>query len=362
MTRTKRRTFLAVGGLALPGLGCFSNRLLADDFPAPEKQIPRDVADFWIRRVGLAGVTPPSAQAPAGSTRTGSRRRAAQSMQEAYGQEPLFLYVDPEENSLVPANEIAPSKLLPAGDTSVELKVTRVRLNADDRERLAKFESAAIYLDVQQQAGQDVANSVACAMLGALFPNKPNPAAARIAAPRPQPGPAQTIALPDGAGASTFCCFLKDGKRSPFGKMANALLELSGAAAADFMPLLGMPGLMPPALNIVRTLVFNLQARGEQEWLFQDTAIALASTAEKATNSAALRLRSGNYIIIPKSHSTAIKANQSGVKVVDGFLVPKAAGVLDVYDAAPETAKNVSYLSLAVSVKRAKLNRCNVLA
>jgi len=68
----------------------------------------------------------------------------------------------------------------------------------------------------------------------------------------------------------------------------------------------------------------------------------------------ALRLRSGNYIVIPKEHSAAMKDQLGKLKILDGFLVPKEATSLDVFDAAPQTAQMVSYISLQVSVANTK--------
>ncbi len=43
----------------------------------------------------------------------------------------------------------------------------------------------------------------------------------------------------------------------------------------------------------------------------------------------------------------------------DGFLVPKDAGYLDTFDAAPQTLPGVTYLSIALRVKPTKLANCS---
>ena len=56
----------------------------------------------------------------------------------------------------------------------------------------------------------------------------------------------------------------------------------------------------------------------------------------------------------PQEHAAALKGQMNKLKPLNGFLVPKEAGDLDVYDAVPTTAPGVSYLSLMVTVTSAK--------
>jgi hypothetical protein len=44
--------------------------------------------------------------------------------------------------------------------------------------------------------------------------------------------------------------------------------------------------------------------------------------------------------------------------MMDGFLVPKGSGVLDIYDAAPKVLPGVTYLSFSVKVKKTKISNC----
>jgi len=107
-------------------------------------------------------------------------------------------------------------------------------------------------------------------------------------------------------------------------------------------------------LNAVRSLVGNLQAHGEnQQWIMMSPPIDVATTKESAQSSPdALRLRPGSYVLIPKSHSDAIKGQLDQLKVMDGFLVPKSTkSPLEVYDAYPSAAPGVSYITLSVGVQ-----------
>jgi hypothetical protein len=68
------------------------------------------------------------------------------------------------------------------------------------------------------------------------------------------------------------------------------------------------------------------------------------------TLASAVRLRTGQYIAIPQEQASAMKDQLTKLKIMDGFLVPNEATPLDVYDAVPQTAPGISYLSLTVGV------------
>ena len=103
----------------------------------------------------------------------------------------------------------------------------------------------------------------------------------------------------------------------------------------------------------VRSLVANLQAHGEnQQWIMMSPPMDVATTKDGAQqNPDALRMPAGSYVVIPKEHSDAIKGQLDNLKILDGFLVPKSAGPLDVYDAYQQAAPGVSYISLSVGTK-----------
>lgn len=237
-------------------------------------------------------------------------------------------------------------------------------MNSEDEDRFQKFSSGGIYLDVQQkQSTAELAGSLAWSVFGALLPRgKAKGAKGRLIPAAAMPrgaADAQAIALQGGAGKAMFSCFMKDPKRSAFGNFVNTFIELAGKGAAEFLPMLGLSAIAMPALTAVRALVCNLQAHGgNQDWLFQNSPLDVSCTQDTAENST-IRLRTGNYIVIPKAHAAALKGTVADVKILDGFLVPKAAGMLDVFEAAPRTAEGVSYLSLHVTVKRARLGSCS---
>jgi hypothetical protein len=161
--------------------------------------------------------------------------------------------------------------------------------------------------------------------------------------------------LPSGKGKTAFLAFVKDRKLSAFGTFLSAFEQLAGAGA-PFIPLLNLPVVGSATLGVVRGLVANLQAHGgDQAWIMQSPPLDIVATADSiAEVPEGLRLRSGSYIAIPKSHAAALKPYMNKVKILDGFLVPREATMMDAFDAHQTTAPEVSYISVNVGVKAGK--------
>jgi hypothetical protein len=353
--------------------------------------VDQDVVNFWVRGMGV----------PANTIVGGERTRGRQPGPAVsdYGREPLFLHHDPESNSLITTDQIAPNKLLASGGTDVTFQLVRMRLNGADDARFKDYSSGGIYVDLQQSSSsaqtsvlQDIEN-LASSLFSAVFPqggksaggkspkdktsdtssssskkNKgnqffsPQQAAAAsgsgsgTAVPLQQAKQAQFISLPNGIGMTSFACFAKDRKKTLFGKFVDVFGELAASPMLSYLPMLSLPAVGASTLNAVRSLVGNLQSHGQnQQWIMMSTPTNVATTAKGVESSPdAIRLRAGNYVLIPKEQSDAIKNQLSKLKVLDGFLVPKEAGALDVYDAYPSAAPGVSYITLTVGVQPSK--------
>ncbi len=125
----------------------------------------------------------------------------------------------------------------------------------------------------------------------------------------------------------------------------------------SFLPMLSLPAVGASTLTAVRSLVGNLQAHGQnQQWIMMSTPMDVASTQDAVKSAPdALKLAAGNYVLIPKGQSDAMKDQLKKLQVMDGFLVPnEAKSLLDVPDAWPTTAPGVSYITLAVRVQPSK--------
>ncbi len=301
-----------------------------------------------------------------------------------FAREPVFFHLDDDQHALISASEVPTKMLHPSGDTIVELQLNRLRLSPGDAQQFERFASGGIYLDMQQQQQQpakapaaQAATSMplASTILGAFFSpggggktaksSKPAAAPAGAAANIPLQGTAesQSIALSNGIGKLGFSCFMKDRRKSAFGTFVSAFLEMgSNSSKLSYLPMLSMPVIAGPALVAIRALVANLQTQGiDHQWILGSGPVDVASTAAACSSvHEGLRLRTGTYIAIPREHSDFVKNHLSGVKLADGFLVPKSATDLDVYDAVPSTLAGATYLSMSVKVKPTKLTGCVV--
>jgi hypothetical protein len=360
-----RRSFITrtpAGAAGLAGLGS----LLDAQQTSPASEVSRDVMDFWINRVGVPSdlILPKGSRGARIASEVGYRA-SDQSYAGTYGNEPLFLYVEERESRVIPAQEIRPDSLLPSGDAILEMQMGRLRLNPADQSRFEDLSSGGLYVDVQQNpsATPDSPLNLGWSLLGAVLPKRfIKPGAGGAAAPQPAApaaGMLQSVSLPGGAGRTMFNLFLKNQKRSAFGSFLSAFTEIGITATNSFLPMLQLPGLSAPALMAIRALVGKLQGMGgNQHWLFQTSPVDIACTMEAAATADSIRFRPGTYIVLPKAHAALLKDHRNNVKVLDGFLVPKEASALDVYDAAPSTASGVSYLSMRVNVKKIRLNGC----
>ena len=371
--KVDRRELLMSGPAALFG---FQFAQLLEAQAQPSAPVDPNVINFWVRGMGVPANT------IVGAERTRGRQAAGPAVSD-YGREPLFLHHDPDSGSLVTTDQISPDKLTASGATNVTFQMVRMRLNTDDDVKFRNYSSGGIYVDMQQTAAasggvmQDV-ETLASSLFSAIFPqgggksaggkdsggaskkakgflpqSSSSGGAGANAVPLQQAKQAQSISLPGGSGRTSFACFAKDRKKTLFGKFIDVFGELAASPMLSYLPMLQLPAVGASTLNAVRSLVGNLQAHGEnQQWIMMSTPMDVVTTKASAQSSPdALRLRPGSYVVIPKAHSNAIKGQLDQLKVLDGFLVPKKATALDVYDAYPSAAPGVSYITLSVGVQ-----------
>jgi hypothetical protein len=280
----------------------------------------------------------------------------------------------------------------------VTFQLVRMRLNQADDATFRSYSSGGIYVDLQQGAAQAEATSspsmgqdlggMASSLFSAIFPatkmgkeeaakaaKSSKSGAAKGGGGQPEAGPApkltigaasvplqqakqsQSISLPGGIGRTSFACFAKDKRKTLFGQFVDVFGQLASSPMLSYLPMLSLPAVGISTLNAVRSLVANLQAHGEnQQWIMMSPPTDVATTQSGAqTNPDALRLPAGNYVVIPKQNSDAMKSvPMDNLKILDGFLVPKSATALDVYDAYQSTAPGVSYITISVGVQPSK--------
>ena len=270
-----------------------------------------------------------------------------------------------------------------------------MRLNPEDHKQFENFTSGGIYLDFQQGQPQSMFGemvSLATTSFSAIFPgaksaasgsksgakggsSSSGSAASKSNAAAPAAGAAtgagaapaasiplqaakqsQSLTLPGGMGKHSFACFAKDPRKTLFGSFVDVMSKVVNSPLVSYLPLMSFPVVGSMGLAGIKGLVGSLQGQGgQQQWILQSPPMDVTATVDGSKASPeALRLRSGSYIVIPKEHASAIKDQLGKLKILDGFLVPKEATSLDVFDAAPQTAQMVSYISLQVTVANTK--------
>jgi hypothetical protein len=375
---TNRRGFLFGSPLAALALAQFDEEALSQTSNAGA---PPDVVDFWVDHMGVP------AHMILGAEVTRGRRPETGPQTSNLAREPLFIHYDPDEGSLMPADQIPSAKMHPFTDAKLDFQLVRMRLNPADHKQFENFTSGGIYLDFQQGQPQSFFGelvSLATTNFSAIFPGAKSGSSAsksgaksgsRSGAPKsPAPTPAaatgapaatiplqsakqsQSLTLPGGLGKHSFACFAKDPRKTLFGSFVDVMSKVVNSPLVSYLPLMSFPVVGSVGLAGIKGLVGSLQGQGgQQQWILQSPPMDVTATVNGAKASPeALRLRSGSYIVIPKEHSAAIKDQLGKLKIMDGFLVPKEATSLDVFDAAPQTAQMVSYISLQVTVANAK--------
>jgi hypothetical protein len=95
-----------------------------------------------------------------------------------------------------------------------------------------------------------------------------------------------------------------------------------------------------------------VQAQGDSKWLFQGLDTAVCATKDSigevgGPDAAKVVLTTGTYLIVRNSSVSQLK----DLVIQDGLVVPHNTNKLDVFDAAKNTLKDQSYLTISVSVK-----------
>jgi hypothetical protein len=353
---------------------------------------PPDVVDFWVDHMGVP------AHMVLGAETTRGRRAQAGPETSNLAREPLFLHYDPDEGSLIPADQIPSQKMHPFTDAKMDFQLVRMRLNPADHQQFSNYTSGGIYLDFQQGQPQSIFGelvSLATTSFSAIFPGaksgagassngaksgsksggksassgtssgaSKSPAAAPAAAagapaaaiPLQAAKQSQSLTLPGGMGKTSFACFAKDPRKTLFGSFVDVMSKVVNSPLVSYLPLMSFPVVGSMGLAGIKGLVGSLQGQGgQQQWILQSPPLEVAATVDGSKAfPEALRLKSGSYIVIPKEHSAVLKDQLGKLKILDGFLVPKEATSLDVFDAAPQTAQMVSYISLQVAVTNTK--------
>ncbi len=278
-----------------------------------------------------------------------------------------------KETGFVLASDIDPAALKPAdsknafpesGDVSVQVHVQRFRPAGPDLTDLNNLDTGTLRIDLKQTKKlPQLPEALAWTAMSTLIAGKKGKGGTPVTDPNKQnmsafdPGTAwgqfQTVPLTGGMGFWAWNFFMK--KRQGFWKLLLDHMFQVLHTSEPYLPLLGIPGIAVSGLTYVDNILGAIQAQGDSKWLFQGLDTAVCATKDSieevgGASAAKVVLTTGTYLIVRNSAVSQIKNSV----IQDGLVVPPNTAPLDVFDAAKNTLKDQSYLTLSVSVKPSK--------
>jgi hypothetical protein len=123
--------------------------------------------------------------------------------------------------------------------------------------------------------------------------------------------------------------------------------------AQKIAPVLGFPAISVTALSGFSKLYGVLANRST--FLFQarpQPAYTTLEAREKANSSIGINMPSGDYVLVPQSHTEDLKPYMGKLRLNNGYLVPTdAPATSSVYEIAENAEPDISYLTMNVQVK-----------
>ena len=276
--------------------------------------------------------------------------------------QPVFWHYGPE--GFKNAAELDVGKLVSAGDVTVSVNTSAVKVAEEDRKTFQRLQNAQIRVDVaQRKAVIPILEAMAYTVVGAMRSVQAAiPSTSKSTTPKKTPATVQSINvnsdaawqkmqnIPLPSGEGRWALNLEAQKKdSLFCKVLQNVIKESGL----FVPMLGFPGIVMSALNSFNTIYGVLHAgtvpiiKGNPVRVFA-TQEALQRTGAPGSVTGIL-LRSGTYILIPAKQSPPVE-QLNNLAVIQGRVVPPKTAPPDLDAAAADTLKGVTYVTFDVEV------------
>jgi hypothetical protein len=159
------------------------------------------------------------------------------------------------------------------------------------------------------------------------------------------------ILLPGAEGKLALNLTLPD-RQSVLHKMISAGLQGAGLAA----PLFGFPAISVPAIKAF-TSFYNTLVQSAGFIInspLKDVVASYGAVDSGNMHADALRLMTGQYIIVPASSTAALGEQMDKLKMLNGYLVPRnSPNNADPLEVAKSALPNITYATLKVSVQPA---------
>ena len=239
------------------------------------------------------------------------------------------------------------------GDVAVSMQVGGIRLSSADRQKFEQLQSAQLRIDMLQ--GKQMFNMIdplAWMALAAIFPDeggKLPPLQNLSFDPSSAAQNMQKIVLPGGVGHMAVNVSMVH-KESEFFKVINMLVT----DASKVAPVLGFPAISITALAGFSKLYGVLANRST--FLFQarpQLAYATQAARQQANSSIGLNVPTGDYVLVPQSHTDDLKPYLDNMKLANGYMVPKdAPDTSSVYETAEKAQPDISYITMHLTVSQ----------
>lgn len=246
-----------------------------------------------------------------------------------------------------------PTEELPdyPGDVAVSMQVGGIRLSSEDRAKFEQLQSAQLRIDMLQ--GKQMFNMIdplAWMALAAIFPSeggKLPPLQNLSFDPSTSAQNMQKIVLPGGVGHMAVNVSMVH-KESEFWTVIKTLVNDASRVA----PVLGFPAISVTALAGFSKLYGVLANRST--FLFQarpQLAYATQAARQQAQSTIGINVPTGDYVLVPQSHTDDLKPYLDNLKLQNGYMIPKdASGTSSVYEMAEQAKPDISYITMHLSV------------
>lgn len=331
-----RRAFMN-SALALSSLSITPTLLSGPDESVPTSESPTppingEILDFWTNRV----------RQPSLRLRQGIRTKGADTKQP---DDAAFLFFDQAANRFVLPTHVDTTGMTESGDVDLQVAVKRFRPSDAHRAKLAQFQSGSLRIDVSQvDKLPGIPEALAWSAITALLAGRSGtmPLAEKVKFDIGASGNTfQDLRLPGGKGFWSWNFFAKS--RTGFW---GRLLAFLGAAGKEVIPLLTLPVVSITALKAIDQLLGYVQAEGDTTWLFKSIETPLYCTKAAKTHmpDGALPLHDGTYVVASEDNVSKF----ADLVEMNGLIVPKNTPDLQVFDAAKDVLKDVTYVTVAV--------------
>lgn len=339
------RDLLAASALPAlgPAMGAIAGARPRGGSPQAALEADPDTVSFW--NGFLQSTSQPAARVPTGRTRggpTGMEREA-------------FFFHYQQQEGLRPAMEIAPSDLVPEGDVSVSVNVSAFKPADEDQATFERLQSAQLRLDVVQDFPiLSLFDTMAWTAVAVLMPTKTKklpPLENLSFDPSTASQKMQNIVLPQGQGKWAVNLYAQ--KQDGF---FTQLVHVITKEIGRFAPVFSLPAISTNALQSFNSFYGAIHSK--PEYLFQSNPVPVFATQaalQGAASSRRLPLRSGTYVLVPYTQAQELAAKQADLELKQGLMVPKGTPSVQLYDAAKEALKTVTYATLDVTVKPTQL-------